>query len=430
VPTAVDYVLQACEALAEAHALGIVHRDLKPANLFLASRSDGSPCVKVLDFGISKVTGDLQGITVTNTSAIVGSPLYMSPEQMKASKHVDQRTDIWSLGVILHELVTGRPPFDGETAPELCALVLTAPPSKLLESLPTAPPSLEAVIEKCLEKNASNRYADVGQLANALAPLAVGSAKLSVDRIGRILVTRQRPQQSVPAMTDRVPETEVPVAIRPPSDKTDVASEMGDTVASGPKIEVPQGPTMLSAGQEKPKPPQPTQKLHPPPAAPRPEPQRTPTLVQQPIASASDPHAPKIASTAAAWGGADTGAGARSSDSPGKRTWLPFAIGGGALLLLGGVALVVTIVSQKPHEQPIVGAKPVPTPTVTNSGAASTLTTTAPIAAADAGDTTFDIASLPKATSTQTGRPTTTVKPATSAKKPPTSDTSEFGGRK
>src|SRR5262249_25864553 len=82
---AVDYVLQACEAMAEAHALGVVHRDLKPSNLFLASRSDGSPCVKVLDFGISKVTGDLQGITVTNTSAIVGSPLYMSPEQMKAS---------------------------------------------------------------------------------------------------------------------------------------------------------------------------------------------------------------------------------------------------------------------------------------------------------------------------------------------------------
>jgi len=189
VHVAVDYVLQACEALAEAHAGGIVHRDLKPANLFVTSKSDGSACVKVLDFGISKVTGDMRGVTVTNTSAIVGSPLYMSPEQMKASKNVDARTDIWSLGIILHQLVTGKPPFDGETAPELCALVLTAPPSRLSAMLAGAPQSLEDVVLKCLEKDPAKRYKDVGELAAALAPLATGSAKLSPDRIARILIT-------------------------------------------------------------------------------------------------------------------------------------------------------------------------------------------------------------------------------------------------
>nr|HMR07207.1 serine/threonine-protein kinase [Polyangiaceae bacterium] len=105
-----EYILQACEAIVEAHVLGIVHRDLKPANLFVAARMDGTPLVKVLDFGISKVsTGP--DLSLTETSALMGSPLYMSPEQMASAKSVDARTDIWALGVILYELVTGKPPF-------------------------------------------------------------------------------------------------------------------------------------------------------------------------------------------------------------------------------------------------------------------------------------------------------------------------------
>src|SRR6185436_1763872 len=95
---AAEYVLQACEAIAEAHSVGIVHRDLKPANLFLTKRADGSPCIKVLDFGISKVNDGSHA--KTKTSAVMGSPAYMSPEQMRSSRNVDGRTDIWALGAI------------------------------------------------------------------------------------------------------------------------------------------------------------------------------------------------------------------------------------------------------------------------------------------------------------------------------------------
>src|SRR5438105_6241851 len=113
IPDAVECVLQACEALAEAHAMGIVHRDIKPANLFLTSRPDGSPCVKILDFGISKVkTPDSQGMT--KTQGMMGSPLYMSPEQLTSAKDVDHRADVYALGVVLYELLTGKQPYDAE----------------------------------------------------------------------------------------------------------------------------------------------------------------------------------------------------------------------------------------------------------------------------------------------------------------------------
>ena len=123
---AVDWTLQACEAIAEAHALQIVHRDLKPSNLFLQRVSTGHELVKVLDFGISKAGPSAEGeMVMTRTSVMMGSPLYMSPEQLISSKHVDARSDIWALGVILFELVTGAPPFNAETLPQLGALVLS-----------------------------------------------------------------------------------------------------------------------------------------------------------------------------------------------------------------------------------------------------------------------------------------------------------------
>ena len=126
VEQAVEFVLQACEAVADAHALGIVHRDLKPSNLFCVRSSDGRPFVKVLDFGISKALGtdtvsSEPGITGTN--AMLGSPLYMSPEQMRASRDVDARTDIWSIGVILYELLAGKVPFEGSAIPEVCVRI-------------------------------------------------------------------------------------------------------------------------------------------------------------------------------------------------------------------------------------------------------------------------------------------------------------------
>ncbi|XXX71927.1 serine/threonine-protein kinase [Sorangium sp. So ce134] len=183
---AVEYVLQACEALAEAHAAGIVHRDLKPANLFLTRRADGSPCVKVLDFGISKVVTGGSDPRITDTTAVMGSPLYMSPEQLKSSRDVDARTDIWSLGVILFELLAGAPPFDGATMPQLCVAIMQGIPRPLASFRPDVPPPLEAVIQRCLEKQPERRFRDVGALAEALAPFASGRARVSIDRISGI----------------------------------------------------------------------------------------------------------------------------------------------------------------------------------------------------------------------------------------------------
>jgi serine/threonine-protein kinase len=183
---AVDYVLQACEALAEAHALGMVHRDLKPANLFLTHRKDGTPCVKVLDFGITKLAAPpgTNDLGITTTQAIFGSPKYMSPEQMRSSREVDARSDIWSLGTILYELLSGQAPFVAETMPSLCAMVLNDPPPPLPVAIPDA---LAAVVLRCLRKNPDHRFLDVGELAQALAPLGSSHALVSRTRIVGVL---------------------------------------------------------------------------------------------------------------------------------------------------------------------------------------------------------------------------------------------------
>jgi serine/threonine-protein kinase len=181
---AVDFVLQACEALAEAHTLGIVHRDLKPANLFCIQRTDGQFSVKVLDFGISKLTTVGASINqMTKTSAVMGSPLYMSPEQMKSSRAVDARTDIWSLGMILFELMTGRHAFDAETVTELAIKVATERAAPLRSFRADAPVGLEQVIAKCLERDRDTRFQTVGELATALEEFAPPHARLSVDRV-------------------------------------------------------------------------------------------------------------------------------------------------------------------------------------------------------------------------------------------------------
>jgi eukaryotic-like serine/threonine-protein kinase len=185
VEMAVLWVLEASDAIAEAHSLGIVHRDLKPANLFLTNRSDGSTAIKVLDFGISKVatlSGDEASLTATH--ACMGSPLYMSPEQMQSAKTVDRRADIWALGCVLFELVTGRPPFNAETLPELCGAIMTSPvvpPSSLRANVPKA---FDTIVERCLAKSPDDRYANLGELATALQPLQPELRAL-VERICR-----------------------------------------------------------------------------------------------------------------------------------------------------------------------------------------------------------------------------------------------------
>jgi serine/threonine-protein kinase len=185
---AVEFLLQASEAIAEAHALGIIHRDLKLENLFVVRRADGLMSVKVLDFGISKVTG-LAGsgrdVGMTRTSTIMGSPLYMSPEQLHSTRDVDTRTDIWALGVILYELIAGHPPFIGDSMPELVAKILTRPPEPLLNLRPDAPQGLENVILRCLEKDKANRYGNIAELAMALVEFGPRRARASAERISR-----------------------------------------------------------------------------------------------------------------------------------------------------------------------------------------------------------------------------------------------------
>ena len=190
----IEYAMQACEGLGEVHAAGIVHRDLKPANLFLARRSDGSVRVKLLDFGISKVAALPGGASeggMTSTQALMGSPLYMAPEQMRSSKGVDARADIWSMGVILYEMLGGRSPFNGDTLPQVCARIMAEPPDPLREVRRDVPAALEAVVMRCLEKDAQRRFPDVGALARALAPFGAPEARAAADRIGRVVRSAQ-----------------------------------------------------------------------------------------------------------------------------------------------------------------------------------------------------------------------------------------------
>jgi serine/threonine-protein kinase len=182
---AVDYLLQACEALAEAHAVGIVHRDLKPGNLFLVRRIDGQALVKVLDFGISKVSSGAgqSDAPATRTSALMGSPLYMSPEQMGSAKAVDARSDVWALGVVLYEMLCGEAPFNGDTLPQVCAMVMAEAPPPLEARAPGLPRLLYEVVHRCLEKPAAARYQNVAELALALDPIASLRGRQSVQRI-------------------------------------------------------------------------------------------------------------------------------------------------------------------------------------------------------------------------------------------------------
>ena len=185
IPDAIDYVLQASEAIAEAHGHGIVHRDLKPANMFLTRRHDGTPMVKVLDFGISKMSGGgVDNLTRTTTS--MGSALYMSPEQMQQTRGVDHRTDIYALGISLYELLAGKQPFYADTLPQLCAEVLTGVPTPIRQMRPEVPEGLGAALERAYARDKDQRYQTIADLAAGLAPWAPQRSQSMLDRIARM----------------------------------------------------------------------------------------------------------------------------------------------------------------------------------------------------------------------------------------------------
>jgi serine/threonine-protein kinase len=169
VEEAVDYIRQACVGLAEAHALSIIHRDIKPANLFLTRTREGAPLVKVLDFGISKTLAAAathEKRAITSDQEVMGSPGYMSPEQVTNARDVDPRTDIWSLGIVLHELVSGKEAMSGDEIHEIFASILHGQPATLDDDVPD---EVQTIIMRCLEKDRNRRYQTIEQLGEALA---------------------------------------------------------------------------------------------------------------------------------------------------------------------------------------------------------------------------------------------------------------------
>ncbi len=175
------FVLQACEGIAVVHRQGIVHRDIKPDNLYVAKHGDGRELLKILDFGISKLP---HGAPVESNQTL-GSPDYMSPEQAQNADSVDARSDIWSLGAVLYELVTGRRPFDGGDVTELLHKVVTAEPAPVLDLAPATPASTVAIIERCLAKSPDDRFGDVHELASALAADGAAEFAAAADRVAR-----------------------------------------------------------------------------------------------------------------------------------------------------------------------------------------------------------------------------------------------------
>jgi serine/threonine-protein kinase len=193
-----EYVLQACEAMAEAHAQGIIHRDLKPENLFLTTRHDGRPLIKVLDFGISKAQ---YAAGSTGTYTALGTPTHMAPEQVRSSRTVDARADIWSLGVILYQLLSNTLPFEADTVAETMVKVISDPPSSLADVRPGLPPTLVATVARCLEKERDRRFDNVAELAHELIPFAPERARAAVSLIERVM-TAKTPAASSRASAD------------------------------------------------------------------------------------------------------------------------------------------------------------------------------------------------------------------------------------
>jgi serine/threonine-protein kinase len=228
VEEAIDYVLQACHAVAEAHSRNIVHRDLKPSNLFCTRHPNGAPLIKVLDFGVSKLMmPQKKDDELTATNAMMGSFAYVSPEQLENPREVDHRTDIWSLGVILQQLVTGRLPFDAPTPTELVRKIKLAPPEPLGEQRQDVPTGLASVILRCLEKDRTRRFPDIARFAVALSPFAHSSRNIVTSIVG---VTETLAQ-------DRQAELEMPLHMPTVTDEP-TTSPHYDYRQSRPPIEV------------------------------------------------------------------------------------------------------------------------------------------------------------------------------------------------
>jgi serine/threonine-protein kinase len=220
VQEATDVLLEAIVGVAAAHAAGIVHRDLKPSNLFLANQGGSTRVVKVLDFGISKVKpgpDDLVEDDLTGTAMMLGSPRYISPEQAQSSRSVDFRADIWSLGVILYELLDGKCPFTGDTMGEVLGKILLHRPAPLCQTRSEVPQGLSAVIERCLARDKELRFESVAALAAALVPFASPRGLIHAERAAAVLGTTLEAALAKPVAT--APHADA-TTLAEPSDRT------------------------------------------------------------------------------------------------------------------------------------------------------------------------------------------------------------------
>lgn len=251
VEDAVDCMLQVCEALQQAHAAGVVHRDLKPANLFLTRRDDDDAVhVKVVDFGISKILDkklidDESPHEVTTAFTMLGSPRYMAPEQVKSSKDVDGRADLWSVGAVLFQLITGEHAFAAEGNVQASLAVLTAEPRRLRAHAPHAPEGLEAVVSRCLTRDVAARFQSASDLADALRPFASERARESLDRLESakavpcLRVTLSAASTSPPP-PERRPERDA-VVTGPRGAPTEPRIRLGEAASTAP-AEPPRAP--------------------------------------------------------------------------------------------------------------------------------------------------------------------------------------------
>jgi serine/threonine-protein kinase len=205
------WMLEACQGLAAAHAAGVIHRDIKAANLFIAKTSDGGSVLKILDFGISKLTESqgMAGANLTGTQASMGSPLTMSPEQMLSPRDVDPRTDIWSLGTVLYRCLSGAQPFEAESLPQLCVQIMDGQVIPLQTRRPELPAGMLGIVSRCLRKLPEERFADVAELALALAPFAGEGGGAAAEQCRRVL--KQRSAEASGDLRDPVAVPQVAV---------------------------------------------------------------------------------------------------------------------------------------------------------------------------------------------------------------------------
>jgi serine/threonine protein kinase len=273
------YISQACIGVAEAHALGIIHRDLKPGNLFLTRGPDGRDIIKLLDFGIAKATQGGVDPSLTQTQKAMGSPAYMSPEQLRAHSTIDTRSDVWALGVTMFELLTENRPFEGDTPYELALAINNDPAAKLPD---TVAPEMAKIVMKCLEKDREKRYANVAELAAALAPLAKHGKDLAASVRAALEPNAPKPRASALREGDAATETTMRGASgtidpeAPPRKRSRLAIPLALLAAGGIAAAAffmwPRGedaPSVTPAATTTPPPPQPQA---PPPEPPKPEP--------------------------------------------------------------------------------------------------------------------------------------------------------------